>query len=191
MQDFIEGIFHKGRTVHAWQDKPVSEALLHQLYGLVKMGPTSANCCPARFVFITSASAKGQLVPLMSPGNREKTRLAPVSVLIGYDRQFPKTLSVLFPHNPKMANFFADSAMCEETAFRNSSLQGGYFILAARGLGLDCGPMSGFDARAVNETFFPDKGIAINFICNLGYGDYRQTKERLPRLSVEQACRFL
>jgi len=152
----LDQLFRQARTHHAWQPRPVSDELLHQLYDLMKWGPTSANLAPARFVFLRTREAKERLRPALSPGNVEQTTKAPVTVIVAHDERFYEKALVLFPHNSKMRDVFASSpALAESTAFRNGSLQGAYLILAARSLGLDCGPMSGFDNTKVDEIFFP------------------------------------
>ncbi|WP_298291046.1 malonic semialdehyde reductase [Thiomonas sp.] len=188
----LRQLFDDARTHNAWLDKPVSEALLHQLYDHMKWGPTSANCSPARIVFVRSPAAKARLAPCMSEGNRAKTLQAPVTAIIGMDMAFDERLPELFPHNPEARGWFAGKPdVIASTALRNSSLQGGYFILAARALGLDCGPMSGFDADAVNAAFFADSTVRVNFLCNLGYGDPQGLFPRGPRLRFDQACRIV
>jgi len=187
----LEQLFLNARTHNGWQDKPVSEDLLKQLYDLIKFAPTSANALPARFLFLTSKEAKNKLKPFLMEGNIEKTMQAPVTVIIGYDLTFYNHLPFLFPHVDAKAWFEGNEALIEETAFRNSSLQGGYLIMAARALGLDCGAMSGFDKEKVAQTFFPDGKIKANFLCNLGYGDPEKLYPRNPRLNFEQACQIL
>ncbi len=190
--DALDLLFRKARTHHTWLDRPVSDEELRRLYDLVKWGPTSANGCPARFVFLRTAEAKQRLLPALSPGNVEKTRTAPVTAIIGYDLKFYQKMTKLFPHNPAIAENFAKSPQAAEvTAFRNGTLQGGYFILAARALGLDCGPMSGFDNAKVDREFFPEGNIKSNFLCNLGHGDPAKLLERHPRLDFEEACQLL
>lgn len=190
-------LFRQARSHNRWLDTPVAPELQTELYELMKMGPTSANGSPARLVFIRSAEARARLVPLMSPGNRDKVAQAPVTVLIGYDKGFFEQLPQLFPHNPAAREpFAANAVLAEATAFRNSSLQGAYLMLAARGLGLDCGPMSGFDAAAVNAVFFgpeqfPGQHVVVNFICNIGHGDASGLFPRHPRLPFDAACRVL
>lgn len=184
-------LFTEARTRNAWSDRPVPEALLRRLYDLTKFGPTAVNATPARFVFITSPEAKARLAPLMSEGNRAKTLQAPVNVIIGQDLDFPETLPTLFPHAPGAKDWFADEAAARETAFRNASLQGGYFLLAARALGLDVGPMSGFDAAGVKEAFFAGTRVEPNFIVNLGYGTDENLFPRSPRLAFEAAASIL
>ena len=187
----LDQLFTAARTRNAWTDRPVSDDLLRKLYALTKFGPTAANTTPARFVFITSQEAKARLAPLMSDANRAKTLQAPVNVIIGMDLAFAETLPVLFPHAPGAKDWFADPAAARETAFRNSSLQGGYFLLAARALGLDAGPMSGFDAAGVKAEFFAGTAVEPNFIVNLGYGSDENLFPRSPRLSFEEAVTIL
>lgn len=184
-------LFTEARTRNAWSDRPVSEDLLRKLYDLTKFGPTAVNATPARFVFVTSPEAKARLAPLMSDGNREKTLQAPVNVIIGQDVEFHETLPRLFPHAPGAKDWFADEAGRREAAFRNASLQGGYFLLAARALGLDVGPMSGFDPAGVKAEFFAGTTVEPNFIVNLGYGTDENLFPRSPRLSFEEAAEIL
>ncbi|KQW82981.1 malonic semialdehyde reductase [Brevundimonas sp. Root1279] len=184
-------LFTEARTRNGWTDRPVPEALLRQLYDLTKFGPTAVNATPARFVFVTSPEAKARLVPLMSEGNQAKTAQAPVTVIIGHDLDFHEHLPVLFPHAPGAKDWFGEEAGRKETAFRNSSLQGGYFLLAARALGLDVGPMSGFDPAGVKAEFFPDGNVEPNFIVNLGYGSDENLFPRSPRLGFEEAAQIL
>lgn len=185
----LDQLFLQARTHSAWLDRPVPDAMLRTLYETAAMGPTSANCLPMRVCFVRSPQAKARLVPLMSAGNREKTALAPVSAIVAYDLSFPANLPRLFPHEPSAPSWFtASPAATREAALRNGSLQGGYFIMAARALGLDCGPMGGFDAPAVAEAFFPGLPYEVNFICNLGHGDHTALHPRLPRLAFEDAC---
>ncbi len=190
MQITTEQLFDNARTHNGWIDRPVPEATLRRLWELLKWGPTSANCSPLRVSFVTSAAAKAQLVPLMSAGNRDKTAQAPVTAILGMDLGFVDTLPQLFPHVDARP-WFQGEEMVRHTAFRNGSLQGGYFIVAARALGLDCGPMSGFDATAVDAAFWAGTRVKTNFICNLGHGDPGKLFARSPRLSFEQACRVL
>jgi nitroreductase len=184
----LDQLFRAARTHNAWLPKPVSDATLRALYDLMKWGPTSANCCPLRIVFVRSREAKERLVACMNPGNADKTRRAPVTAVLGMDMEFYEKLPVLFPHADARSWFAGKAAAIESTAFRNSSLQGGYFILAARALGLDCGPMSGFDAAKVNATFFADGRVKVNFVCNLGHGDPAGLFARSPRLAFDDAC---
>ncbi len=185
-----EQLFDNARTHNGFQPEPIPEATLRQLYDLLKWGPTSANCSPARFIFVSSPEGKEKLLAGMSPGNQEKTRSAPVSVVIGMDMAFFEKLPQLFPHADAKAWFVGNQPMIDATAFRNSSIQGGYFILAARALGLDCGPMSGFDAAKVDAAFWAGTSVKTNFVCNLGHGDTSKLFGRSPRLSFEEACRI-
>ncbi|GAK69624.1 putative NADH dehydrogenase/NAD(P)H nitroreductase [Agrobacterium rubi TR3 = NBRC 13261] len=181
-------LFTEARTHNGWLDKPVSDALLREVYDLTKMGPTSANCCPARFVFVRSPEAKEKLKPSLSSGNLEKTMTAPVTVIAAIDSEFYEKLPTLFPHADAKSWFTSSPAVAEETAFRNATLQAGYLILAARSLGLDTGAMSGFDKAKVDEAFFADTTWKSNFLINLGYGDPSKLFGRSPRLSFEDAC---
>lgn len=184
-------LFVEARTHSAWQEQPVPDAVLVQVIELMKMGPTSANCSPARIVFVRSAEAKARLAPLLSEGNREKTMKAPVTAIIGYDLDFYERLPFLFPHTDARSWFAGKPDHIRETAFRNGTLQGAYLILAARALGLDCGPMSGFDAAKVTAEFFAGTNVKANFLCNLGYGDASQLKPRSPRLAFEELARVV
>ena len=187
----LDQLFREARTHNDWLPKPISTELLREIYDLTKWGPTSANSSPARFVFVISPEAKERLRPALSSGNLAKTMAAPATVIIAYDTSFHEHLPRLFPHKEMRSVFASKAGLIEETAFRNSSLQGGYLILAARALGLDCGPMSGFDAGKVNAEFFPDGKWKANFLCNLGYGDRSKLFPRNPRLSFEEACLVL
>jgi 3-hydroxypropanoate dehydrogenase len=185
-------LFHQARTHNAWHPQPVSDDLLRQIYDLMKWGPTSANSLPARFVFLRTKEAKERLRPALSPLNVDKTMQAPVTVILAYDLKFYEHLPRLFPMKPDMKNMFSSSAqLAEITAFRNGSLQGGYFILAARALGLDCGPMSGFDNAKVDAEFFPSTSVKSNFLCNLGFGDHSKLFPRSPRFEFEEVCQLL
>jgi len=187
----LHTLFLDARTHNGWRDKPVSDDQLRQLYDLMKWGPTSANCSPARIVFVKSPEAKERLLACMNAGNIDKTKAAPVTAIIGMDMEFYEKLPQLFPHNPEARSWFAgDQPNIEATALRNSSLQGGYFIMAARALGLDCAPMSGFDAVKMNETFFKGTSVKANFVCSIGYGDTSKLHPRGPRLSFEEACKI-
>jgi 3-hydroxypropanoate dehydrogenase len=188
-QAALEQLFHKAHTNNAWQDKPVADELLHRLYDTLRMAPTSMNCGPARIVFVKSQAAKEKLSPALMEGNRAKSLAAPVTAIIGHDTHFYDQLSRLFPNNPKARDMFAsNTALSDITAFRNGTLQGAYLILAARALGLDCGPMSGFDNAAVDQLFFAGTNVKSNFICNLGYGDAKGVYPRNPRLEFAEAC---
>lgn len=183
-------MFEDARTHSAWQDRPVSEDVLRAAWDLAKMGPTSANCSPARIVFVVSREAKEKLKPALSEGNLAKTMAAPATAIFGYDLAFYERLPELFPHTDARSWFVGNDKLIETTAFRNGTLQSGYFILAARALGLDCGPMSGFDNAKVDEAFFAGTSIHSNFLCNLGYGDASKLRPRNKRLSFEDACRI-
>jgi 3-hydroxypropanoate dehydrogenase len=185
----LKTLFLEARTQNGWLDKPVSDQQLRQIYELMKWGPTSANCSPARIVFAKSPEAKEKLLACMDPGNIEKTRAAPVTAIIGMDMEFYEKLPKLFPHNTDARSWFAGNpAAIDSTTMRNSSLQGGYFILAARAVGLDCAPMSGFNPDRMNETFFAGTSIKVNFVCSLGYGDAAKLHARGPRLPFAEAC---
>ncbi|MEJ2794815.1 malonic semialdehyde reductase [Iodobacter sp. LRB] len=183
-------LFTEARTHNAWQDRDVSDELLHQLYDLLKWAPTSANAAPARFVFVKSAAAKAKLLPALSEGNIEKTMSAPVTVIVAHDLEFYEQLPVLFPQADAKSWFAGNEAAINSTVQRNGSLQGAYLIMAARTLGLDCGPMSGFDQGKVDEAFFAGSQWRSNFLINLGYGDTTQLHPRNPRLDFAQACRI-
>nr|WP_314432941.1 malonic semialdehyde reductase [uncultured Brevundimonas sp.] len=187
----LSQLFTEARTRNAWSDRPVAPELLHKLYDLTKFGPTAVNATPARFLFITSPEAKARLAPHMSEGNRAKTLQAPVNLIIAQDIDFHEHLHTLFPHAPGAKDWFAEEAGRRETAFRNASLQGGYLIIAARALGLDVGPMSGFDPAGVKAEFFADSNVEPNFIVNLGYGTDENLFPRSPRLSFDQAAKIL
>jgi len=187
----LDQLFRSARTPNDWFDTPVDEATLRALYDLFKWGPTSANSCPARFVWVRSAAGKQQLASLAMEGNRPKILAAPVTVIIGYDLDFPETMSTLFPDRAEMMKaWFRQPGVAEVTAKRNGSLQGAYLMIAARALGLDCGPMSGFDNAAVDRAFFAGTQIQSNFICCLGHGKPESIYPRNPRLSFEAAGRF-
>src|SRR5208337_510648 len=187
--DGLELIFRAARTHNVWLDMPVDDGLLRQVYDLAKMGPTSANMCPMRLVFVKSREAKEKLKPALDAGNVDKTMKAPVTAIIGMDVRFYEKLPQLFPHVDAKA-WFKDlpENVLEYIALRNGSLQGAYFMLAARSLGLDCGPMSGFDNAKVDAAFFAGSTVKSNFLCNLGYGDATKLRPRSPRLSFEEAC---
>ncbi len=184
-------LFTQARTHSNWLSKQVSDATLQQLYDVFKYGPTSANCSPARIVFVKSHTAKEKLKPALAEGNVAKTMAAPVTVIVAMDLQFYEQLPILFPHTDAKAWFVGNSDLIASTAFRNSSLQGAYLMLAARALGLDCGPMSGFDNARLDAAFFPEGNIKSNFLCNLGYGDTEQLHARGPRLSFDVACQIV
>ena len=184
-------LFREARTHSAWLPRPVPEDVLREAYDLAKMGPTSANASPARFVFLTTEAAKERLIPALMPGNVEKTRSAPVTVIVAQDLEFYEQLPRLWPQVDARSWFAGNPGLIADTAARNSSLQGAYLMLAARALGLDCGPMSGFDAEKVNAEFFPDGRWRANFLFNLGFGDPEKLHPRAPRLDFEEACRVL
>src|SRR5256712_6373383 len=203
--DALDLVFRKARTYNTWLPKPVPEELLRQLYDTLKWGPTSANISPARFLFIRSTAAKERLRPALAPGNVQKTMAAPVTVIVAYDLRFYEKLPKLAPHNPGFRDMFANNPeLAEVTAKRNSTLQGGYLIIAARALGLDCGPMSGFDNAKVDEEFFGagvqreamceeyvPGTIRSNFLCNIGFGDPTSLRPRAPRLEFGEVCHVL
>ncbi|MBY4895832.1 malonic semialdehyde reductase [Cupriavidus sp. AU9028] len=190
-QAALARLFTEARTHGAWQDRPVDEAVLRQLYELMKFGPTAVNSTPARIVFVRSAAEKARLVDCVSPGNVEKTRNAPVTAIVAFDNAFHEQLPRLFPHADARSWYEGQPEKIARDALVNSSLQGGYLILAARALGLDCGPMGGFDAAKVNAAFFPDGKWSVNFLLNLGYGDAGKVHPRGPRLPFEEACRIV
>jgi 3-hydroxypropanoate dehydrogenase len=202
----LDTLFRKARSFSKWQSRPVAEQTLRDLYEVLKWAPTSANCSPARFAFLRSKEAKERLRPALAPLNVEKTMTAPITVIVAYDLKFYDQLPKLFPQNPGMMKLFQDNAeVAEVTAKRNSSLQGAYLIMAARALGLDCGPMSGFDHAKVDQEFFAagkpcfgcdqefftEGHVKSNFLCNLGYGDPGTLFPRLPRLTFTEACSLL
>ena len=187
----LDILFRTARTHSHWQDKEVSNVLLQAVYDLVKMGPTSANTSPARFLFLKTPAAKERLKPYLDKGNVEKTMAAPVTVVIAHDLEFYEKLPKLFPHTDARSWFAGNDALIKTTAFRNGTLQGGYLIMAARALGLDCGPMSGFNAQGVKDEFFKGQNVEVNFLCNLGYGDAAKLFPRSPRLDFDEACKIL
>lgn len=187
----LDTLFREARSHNGWQDMPVSDEQLQQVYELMKMGPTAANACPARIHFIKSAEAKARLKPCLAEGNVEKCMTAPVVAIIGMDMEFYELLPKLFPHTDARSWYVGKPEAIQNTAFRNSTLQGAYFILAARSLGLDCGPMSGFDAGKLEAEFFPEGRIKANFICALGHGDASKIFPRSPRLDFDEACEIL
>lgn len=187
----LDTLFTKARTHNVWQDKPVEDALLHQLYDLTKMAPTSANTQPLRVIFVKSQEQKERLKPAIAPGNIDKVMTAPVCAILGMDMEFYNHLPKLFPHTDARSWFAGNDALIESTAFRNSSMQGGYFILAARALGLDTGALSGFDNAKVDELFFAGTKIKSNFLCNLGYGDHSKLHPQSPRPAFEDFCKIV
>lgn len=193
-ENFLDRVFRKGRSQNGWLDEPVSDEQLKQVYELMKWCPTSVNCSPARIVFVRSEVEKAKLKEALSPGNIEKTMTAPVLAVVGYETRFYEELPRLFPHNPAVKVWFEGEAkigFAETTAFRNGTLQGGYLIAAARAVGLDCGPMSGFDNAKVDATVFAGTSIKSNFICGLGRGDPSRLFARSPRLSFEEVCKVI
>lgn len=187
----LDQLFFAARTHSAWLPREVPDALLHELIDMMKMAPTSANCSPARIIFVRSAAAKERLRPHLSEGNVDKTMAAPATAIVGHDLEFYERLPQLFPHTNARAWFAGKPDHIAATAFRNGSLQGAYMIMAARALGLDCGPMSGFDNAGVDQAFFAGTAVRSNFLCNLGYGDPSALKPRSPRLSFDEIARIL
>jgi len=184
-------LFREARTYNAWQDKDVSDVLLQAVYDLVKFGPTSANCSPMRLIFVKSEEAKEKLKPFLAEANVEKTMSAPVTAIIAHDHEFHEHLPKLFPHTDAKSWFEGNEPLKQETAFRNGTLQGGYLIMAARAMGLDCGPMSGFDRDGVSKAFFPEGNVEANFLCNLGYGSSEKLFPRSPRFDFDEACQII
>ena len=191
IEESLDQLFREARTHSAWLPEPVPVELLRKVYELASLGPTSANGSPARFVFLTTPGAKARLKPVLMPGNVEKTMAAPVTAIVAWDTEFHENFPKLFPQFDMRSLFVGNQSLIHETAFRNSSMQAGYFILAARALGLDCGPMSGFDADRLNAEFFPDGKWRANLLCNLGYGDHTKLYPRNPRLNFEEATVIL
>ena len=188
----LDLILLKARTQNGWLPTPVSDDQLRAIFDIMKFGPTSANSCPARFLFVRTPEAKARLLPALSAGNMEKTKQAPVTAIIGYDPRFYELLPRLFPHRPEMKNpYEANAQLAETVAFRNGTLQGAYFMIAARAVGLDVGGMSGFDNAKVDAEFFPDGRVKSNFLCNVGHGDPSKVLPRLPRLPFDEVCRIL
>ena len=186
----LDTLFRAARTFSRWQDRPVPEGAVEAALALAQLGPTSANCEPLRLVLVRSAAAKEKLLHCVSAGNFDKVRTAPVTAIVAGDRQFYEHLPLLYPHVDARQWFTADPALAEETAFRNSSLQGAYFILALRAQGLDCGPMSGFDAAKIDAEFFPDGRCFTNFLLNIGFGERSGLRPRLPRLGFVEIARW-
>jgi len=188
----LDLLFREARTHNKWHEDPVSDETIHELYEVLKQGPTSANCSPARFLFLRTKEAKERLAPALSSGNLAKTMAAPVTVIVAYDPKFYEKLPYLFPHNPDAAAWFtSNDSLAATTAFRNGTLQGAYLMLAARALGLDTGGMSGFDNAKVDAEFLADRGWRSNFLVNLGKGDPSGVFNRSPRLSFDEACVLL
>jgi 3-hydroxypropanoate dehydrogenase len=185
----LDQLFRTARTYRAWRDQPVPDETLREIYELMKWGPTSSNCSPARIVFVKSLAAKERLKPALDAGNVRQTMAAPATAIVAYDLEFYTTMAVLSPRTD-VSTFVDHPALTLETAMRNGSLQGAYLILAARALGLDCGPMSGFDNARVDAAFFPGGAVKSNFLCNIGYGDPAKMHPRAPRLAFDDACRI-
>lgn len=185
----LDTLFMQARTYNAWLEKPVPRKTLEKIWDIARMGPTSANSSPARIVFVTSKTAKEKLLPCLMGGNVDKTMQAPATAIIGHDLAFYDKLPYLFPHEDAGSWFKGNDALIEETAFRNGTLQGAYLMLAARALGLDCGPMSGFDKAKVDAAFFAVTSVRSNFLCNIGYGTEKDLFPRSPRLAFAEACR--
>ena len=184
----LDVLFREARTHSAWQSRGVSEQTLQEIYDLMKFCPTSANCSPLRIVFVRTPEAKERLRPHLAPGNVDKTMTAPVTAIFGHDMAFYEHMPKLFPHTDARSWFVGNQPLIDSTAFRNGSLQAGYFILAARACGLDCGPMSGFDNAGVEKEFFAGQNIRANFLCNLGYGDPSKLYPRSPRFAYHEVC---
>jgi len=187
----LNQLFDDARTHNAWQDRPVPPSLLEKVWNRAKWGPTSANCCPLRVVFVVSQDAKARLEPCLMDGNREKTMAAPATAIFGHDMTFYERLPRLFPHTDARSWFAGNAALIDETAFRNGTLQAAYFMLACRAVGLDCGPMSGFDKAKVEAEFFTGLNVNANFLCNVGYGDPAGLFERAPRPGFDEDCKII
>ncbi len=183
-------LFRTARTANAWQDRPVPRTLLQQVYDVMKFGPTSANCTPLRIVFVDTAEGREKLKACLDGGNVVKAMQAPVTAIFARDMQFYEHLPKLFPHTDAKSWFAGNDKLIESTATRNATLQAAYFMIAARGFGLDCGPMSGFDGEKLNRSFFPDGRFKVDFICSLGYGDHSKTFDRSPRFAFDDVCTF-
>ena len=190
-EEALNLVFGEARSMNGWQDKDVSDAMIRSLYDLTKMGPTSTNCSPARFVFVKSEAEKAKLESALMPNNISKVMTAPVVAIIAYDLDFSDHMTKLFPHMDVAPMYKGNDEMNVSTAFRNSSLQGAYLMMVARAMGLDCGPMSGFDNQLVDETFFSDTNIKSNFLCCIGYGDSTKIFQRLPRLDFDEVCKII
>jgi 3-hydroxypropanoate dehydrogenase len=187
----LDTLFYAARTHNGWQPREVGDAQLEHLFDLLKWAPTAANSSPARLVFVKGAEAKARLLPCMAPGNQAKVEQAPVTVIVGMDMEFYEKLAQLSPAVDARSWFVGNDKAIADTAFRNSSLQGAYLIMAARAIGLDCGPMSGFDADKLNAAFFAGTPVRANFVCSLGYGEPAKVRPRAPRLSFAEACRIV
>ena len=189
--DALDCIFRTARTHRAWSARPVTDETLHAVYELMKWGPTSSNCCPARIAFVRSPEAKERLRPALDAGNVAQTMAAPVTAIIAYDLEFHDKLPLLVPHRDARSGFVGKPELIRTTSLQSGTLQGAYLIIAARALGLDCGPMGGFDNARVDATFFPEGTVKSNFLCNLGYGDPAKLHARAPRLAFDEACRIV
>ena len=189
--DALDVVFRTARTLRAWTPRPVSNDTLHAIYELMKWGPTSSNICPARIIFITTPEGKARLEPALDRGNVKQTMAAPATAIVAYDLEFYEKLPVLVPHRDARKDFIGKPELIEYEATRSATLQGGYFIVAARALGLDCGPMGGFDHAKLDAEFFPEGKIKSIFLCNLGYGDRSTLRPRAPRLPFDDACRIV
>lgn len=191
-QDSLNQLFFDARTHNSWQDRDVEDSLLEKVWNATRWGPTSMNCCPARIIFVKTPEAKEKLKPCLSEGNVKQTMTAPVTAIIALDEKFYTHMPTLFPSFPGAADMFAENSdLAEETAFRNATLQAGYFILACRAYGLDCGPMSGFDQDKANEAFFATTTYKANFLCNIGYGDNAGLYPRGPRPAFDEVCQII
>jgi 3-hydroxypropanoate dehydrogenase len=188
--DALDIIFRTARTLRAWAPRAVSTETIHAIYELMKWGPTSSNICPARFVFVTTPEGKARLEPALDRGNVPQTMAAPATAIVAYDLEFYEKLPLLVPHRDARKDFIGKPELIEYEATRSATLQGGYFIVAARALGLDCGPMGGFDHAKLDAEFFPEGKVKSIFLCNLGYGDRSTLRPRAPRLPFEEACRI-
>jgi 3-hydroxypropanoate dehydrogenase len=189
--DALDRIFRTARTHRAWTGRPVTDETLRAIYELMKWGPTSSNSCPARIAFVRSPEAKERLRPALDAGNVAQTMAAPATAIVAYDLEFHERLPLLAPHYDARSAFVGKPELIRTTAYQSSTLQGAYLIIAARALGLDCGPMGGFDSARVDATFFPEGTVRSNFLCNLGYGDPAKLHARAPRLAFDDACRIL
>lgn len=187
----LDILFREAHTYNGWQDKEVSDVLIQAVYDLLKWGPTSANCCPVRILFVKSQEAKERLKPHLMEGNRDKTMAAPATAILANDKKFYEHMPKLFPHIDAKSWFEGKQAFINDTAMRNGTLQGAYFIMAARSLGLNCGPMSGFDRNAVKDEFFSDQDVDVNFLCNIGYGDPASVHPRNPRFDFDEICKII
>lgn len=187
----LDILFNEARSHKAWLNKDVTNDQINQIYNLLKFAPTSGNCCPARFIFLKTKEAKNRLKPVLDEGNIDKSMNAPCVVIISYDTEFYKSLPILSPHNDAKSSFIGNESRIKNTAQFNSTLQGAYFIMASRSVGLDCCPMLGFNKEKLNQEFFADGKYKSLFICGIGYGDSSKIYDRAPRLNFEDACRII